>query len=68
MRMQPGSAIVNVTSDNARLPDPRLVDYGAAKAALASVTKALAVELAPARDPGQRVEPRPGEDAALGHR
>jgi len=47
MRMRPGSAIVNVTSDNARLPDPRLVDYGAAKAALASVTKALAVELAP---------------------
>lgn len=46
-RMSVGGCIVTVTSDNARLPDPSLVDYGASKAALANVTKALSFELAP---------------------
>ena len=46
-RMTAGGSMVTVTSDNARLPDPHLVDYGAAKAALAAVTKALSIELAP---------------------
>lgn len=40
-------AVVNVVSDNARLPDPGIVDYGAAKAALGNFTKACAKELAP---------------------
>jgi NAD(P)-dependent dehydrogenase (short-subunit alcohol dehydrogenase family) len=36
--------IVNVGSVNARLPDPVVVDYSAAKAALASVAKSVAKE------------------------
>ena len=42
-----GGAIVNVASVNAYLPDPLVVDYGAAKAALLNTAKALAEELAP---------------------
>lgn len=45
--MHSGGSIVAVTSDNARLPDPHLVDYGAAKAALSASIKALSAELAP---------------------
>jgi NAD(P)-dependent dehydrogenase (short-subunit alcohol dehydrogenase family) len=40
-------AIVNVSSINARLPFPSVVDYSAAKAALTSLTKALSEEFAP---------------------
>lgn len=40
-------AIVNITSINARLPFPMVVDYSAAKAALTNVTKALSEEFAP---------------------
>src|SRR5262245_59874681 len=39
--------IVNITSINARLPYPMVVDYSAAKAAVASLTKALSEEFAP---------------------
>jgi NAD(P)-dependent dehydrogenase (short-subunit alcohol dehydrogenase family) len=39
-------AIVNVSSVNARLPDPTVIDYGAAKAALANFSKALSKEVA----------------------
>ncbi|MER8096043.1 oxidoreductase [Streptomyces goshikiensis] len=42
-----GGAIVNITSLNARLPFPSVVDYSAAKAALTSLTKALSEEFAP---------------------
>jgi NAD(P)-dependent dehydrogenase (short-subunit alcohol dehydrogenase family) len=42
-----GGAIVNVTSTLARLPSAVNVDYGAAKAALVNVTKALAEEFGP---------------------
>ncbi|MEU1616728.1 oxidoreductase [Streptomyces sp. NPDC005722] len=42
-----GGAIVNVTSVNARLPFPTVVDYSAAKAALANLTKSLSEEFAP---------------------
>ncbi|MFI2301920.1 SDR family NAD(P)-dependent oxidoreductase [Actinacidiphila glaucinigra] len=42
-----GGAIVNVTSVNARLPYPMVVDYSAAKAALANLTKSLSEEFAP---------------------
>ncbi|SEE16132.1 NAD(P)-dependent dehydrogenase, short-chain alcohol dehydrogenase family [Streptomyces sp. 2224.1] len=40
-------AIVNVSSVNARLPFPMVVDYSAAKAALSNLTKALSEEFAP---------------------
>jgi NAD(P)-dependent dehydrogenase (short-subunit alcohol dehydrogenase family) len=43
-----GGSIVNVASDLARQPDPRFVDYGAAKAALLSLSKSLSVEFGPA--------------------
>jgi NAD(P)-dependent dehydrogenase (short-subunit alcohol dehydrogenase family) len=42
-----GGAIVNVSSGNARKPSPVNVDYGAAKAALNNLTKALSEEFAP---------------------
>ncbi|GAA0432919.1 SDR family NAD(P)-dependent oxidoreductase [Streptomyces luteireticuli] len=39
-----GGSLVHVTSEAARMPDVPLVDYAAAKAALLSVSKTLAVE------------------------
>lgn len=39
-----GGAIVNVASLNARLPDPVVVDYSAAKAALVNVAKSVSKE------------------------
>lgn len=39
-------AIVNISSINARLPFPMVVDYSAAKAALSNLTKALSEEFA----------------------
>jgi len=39
-------AIVNISSINARLPFPMVVDYSAAKAALTNLTKALSEEFA----------------------
>jgi NAD(P)-dependent dehydrogenase (short-subunit alcohol dehydrogenase family) len=42
-----GGAIVNVTSTHARVPSAVNVDYGAAKAALGNVTKALSEEFGP---------------------
>ena len=41
------AAIVNVSSINARLPFPMVVDYSAAKAALTSLNKSLSEEFAP---------------------
>ncbi|WP_306191051.1 MULTISPECIES: SDR family NAD(P)-dependent oxidoreductase [unclassified Streptomyces] len=42
-----GGAIVNISSINARLPFPMVVDYSAAKAALTNLNKALSEEFAP---------------------
>ena len=42
-----GGAIVNVSSGNARKPSPVNVDYGAAKAAMNNLTKALSEEFGP---------------------
>lgn len=41
---RPGSAIVNVASVNAELPDPAVLDYSVAKAGLASFSKAISKE------------------------
>jgi NAD(P)-dependent dehydrogenase (short-subunit alcohol dehydrogenase family) len=40
-------AIVNVASINAFLPDPNVIDYGAAKAALVNASKAIAQQVGP---------------------
>ena len=40
-------AIVNTCSVNAFLPDPAVIDYSAAKAALANFSKALSKEVGP---------------------
>ena len=40
-------AIVNVASVNSLLSDPSVIDYSAAKAALASFSKALSIEVGP---------------------
>jgi len=42
-----GGRIVSVASVNAFLPDPAVIDYSAAKAALANFSKALSKELGP---------------------
>ncbi|MPY30217.1 SDR family oxidoreductase [Streptomyces adustus] len=42
-----GGAIVNISSINARLPFPMVVDYSAAKAALTNLNKSLSEEFAP---------------------
>ncbi|RAO46686.1 3-oxoacyl-[acyl-carrier-protein] reductase [Micromonospora noduli] len=42
-----GGAIVNISSINARLPFPMVVDYSAAKAAMSNLTKTLSEEFAP---------------------
>ncbi|MFF0433868.1 oxidoreductase [Streptomyces sp. NPDC004327] len=42
-----GGSIVTVCSVNAVLPDPLVIDYGAAKAALANFCKALSKEVGP---------------------
>ncbi|GGJ10702.1 SDR family NAD(P)-dependent oxidoreductase [Streptomyces brasiliensis] len=42
-----GSSIINISSINARLPFPMVVDYSAAKAGLSSLTKSLSEEFAP---------------------
>jgi NAD(P)-dependent dehydrogenase (short-subunit alcohol dehydrogenase family) len=41
-----GGAIVTINSVNARLPDPLVIDYSAAKAALANFSKSLSKEVA----------------------
>ena len=42
-----GGAVVNLASVNSVLPDPSVIDYCAAKAALASLSKALSMEFGP---------------------
>lgn len=47
MSKRPGSAIINVSSDLAKQPEPMPMEYGVAKAGLLYLTKALAKEFAP---------------------
>jgi NAD(P)-dependent dehydrogenase (short-subunit alcohol dehydrogenase family) len=64
---RPGATIVTVSSVNAFLPDPGVIDYSAAKGALTNLCKSLSKELGP----GIRVNtisPGPVEtDLWLGH-
>jgi NAD(P)-dependent dehydrogenase (short-subunit alcohol dehydrogenase family) len=46
-QMKEGSAVVNIGSDLVKQPEPSLMDYGACKAGLLYVTKALAKQYAP---------------------
>ena len=57
------SAIVTICSVNATLPDPGVVDYSAAKAALRSLCKSLSKELGPAGVRVNTISPGPVETA-----
>jgi NAD(P)-dependent dehydrogenase (short-subunit alcohol dehydrogenase family) len=57
------SAIVTVCSVNASLPDPGVIDYSAAKAALRSLSKSLSKELGPSGVRVNTVSPGPVETA-----
>lgn len=57
------STIVTVCSVNATLPDPGVIDYSAAKAALRSMSKSLSKELGPAGVRVNTVSPGPVETA-----
>jgi NAD(P)-dependent dehydrogenase (short-subunit alcohol dehydrogenase family) len=48
LRDRPGASIVTISSVNAYLPDPGVIDYCAAKGALANLCKSLSKELGPA--------------------
>ncbi|WP_066946999.1 SDR family NAD(P)-dependent oxidoreductase [Streptomyces lushanensis] len=55
--------IVTVSSVNARLPDPLVIDYGAAKAALSNFCKALSKQVGPQGVRVNSVSPGPVETA-----
>ena len=57
------SAIVTICSVNASLPDPGVIDYSAAKAALRSFCKSLSKEVGPAGVRVNTVSPGPVETA-----
>ncbi len=54
-----GGVIVNIGSLNARLPDPAVLDYSAAKAALVNVAKSLSKEYGPRGIRVNTVDPGP---------
>lgn len=54
-----GAAVINIGSINARLPDPAIAHYCAAKAALANLNKSLAIELAPHKVRVNAISPGP---------
>jgi NAD(P)-dependent dehydrogenase (short-subunit alcohol dehydrogenase family) len=54
-----GGVIVNIVSLNARLPDPAVLDYSAAKAAFENASKSLSKELGPKGIRVNTVDPGP---------
>ena len=60
-----GGSIINVTSIEGVRAAPGYAAYAAAKAGVINFTKTAALELAPARHPGQR--PGPGHHHDRGH-
>ena len=56
-----GGSIVTFSSVNAYLPDPLVIDYSAAKAALTNFCKALSKELGPAGIRVNTISPGPVE-------
>ncbi len=58
-------AIVNIGSVNARLPDPLVLDYSAAKAALTSIGKAVSKEFGAAGRPGEHDRARAGRHRSV---
>jgi NAD(P)-dependent dehydrogenase (short-subunit alcohol dehydrogenase family) len=63
-----GGRIVNVVSVNSFLPDPAVIDYSAAKAALANFSKAVSKELGPRGIRVNTVSPGPVSTGLwLGH-
>lgn len=55
----PAASVVNLASTSGRYPEPMLVDYAASKAAVLSLTGALATELGPAGVRVNAVAPGP---------
>lgn len=62
LRRTPAS-IITICSVNATLPDPGVIDYSAAKAALRSMSKSLSKELGPAGIRVNTISPGPVETA-----
>jgi NAD(P)-dependent dehydrogenase (short-subunit alcohol dehydrogenase family) len=59
MRAAGRGSVVTVASVNARLPDPAVIDYSAAKAALVNFSKSLSKEVGPAGIRVNSVSPGP---------
>ncbi|UUZ82471.1 glucose 1-dehydrogenase [Paenibacillus sp. P26] len=60
---RPGGAIINISSMNAVMPNPRIIAYSASKAAVTNLSKNLALELAPAGIRVNTVAPGPTRTA-----
>lgn len=58
-----GGSIVTISSVNAYLPDPLVIDYSAAKAALTNFSKSLSKEVGPAGIRVNTISPGPVETA-----
>jgi len=63
MMKRGGGTIVTISSVNSFLPDPGVIDYGAAKAALTNFSKALSKEVGPRGIRMNTVSPGPVETA-----
>lgn len=67
LKRRGGGAIITISSVNAFLPDPMVIDYSAAKAALSNFSKALSKEVGPDGIRVNTVSPGPvGTDLWLG--
>ncbi|MEV0890766.1 oxidoreductase [Promicromonospora sp. NPDC050262] len=65
---RPASSIVTISSVNAVLPDPSVIDYSAAKAALSNFSKSISKEFGPRGVRANTISPGPVETGLwLGH-